>query len=149
MPTVISVENLSKSYRLGQIGTGTISRNLEAWWTKVRSKPNHLLRISESDHENIGYILIFLSGNSFWKENIGMENLMTRITFNEQVLHGKPLIRGLRISVEMILELLAKGATTQEILQDYPELEPVDIQAALTYAQHLVTGEVVLERTAA
>ena len=75
-----------------------------------------------------------------------MENLMQRITFNEQVLHGKPLIRGLRISVEMILELLAKGASTLEILEDYPELEPADIQAALTYAQHLVAGEVILER---
>ena len=75
-----------------------------------------------------------------------MENLMQRITFNEQVLHGKPLIRGLRISVEMILELLAKGAPVQEILEDYPELEPADIQATLTYAQQLVTGEVVLER---
>jgi len=75
-----------------------------------------------------------------------MENLMQRITFNEQVLHGKPLIRGLRISVEMILELLAKGAAMQEILEDHPELEPADIQAALSYAQHLVAGEVILER---
>ena len=40
-----------------------------------------------------------------------MENLLRRITFNPEVLGGKPLIRGLRISVEMILELLAKGAT--------------------------------------
>jgi uncharacterized protein (DUF433 family) len=46
----------------------------------------------------------------------------------------------------MILELLAKGAAVQEILEDYPELEPADIQATLTYAQQLVTGEVVLER---
>ena len=75
-----------------------------------------------------------------------MDNLMQRITFNEHVLHGKPLIRGLRISVEMILELLAKGASAQEILEDCPELEPADIQAALTYAQQLVAGEVVLER---
>ena len=69
-----------------------------------------------------------------------MENLMQRITFNERVLHGKPLIRGLRISVEMILELLAKGASGQEVLEDYPELEPADIQAALSYAQQLVAG---------
>ncbi len=75
-----------------------------------------------------------------------MENLLQRITFDKRVLHGKPLIRGLRISVEMILELMVKGASTQEILEDYPELEPADIQAALSYAQHLVAGEVVLER---
>ena len=75
-----------------------------------------------------------------------MENLLQRITFDQRVLHGKPLIRGLRISVEMILELLAKGADRQEILDDYPELEPEDIQAALFYAQHLVAGEVVFDR---
>jgi len=40
-----------------------------------------------------------------------MENLLKRITFNKHIMGGKPLIRGLRISVEMILELLAKGAT--------------------------------------
>ena len=66
-----------------------------------------------------------------------MENLLQRITFDQQVLRGKPLIRGLRISVEMILELLAKGARRQEILEDYPELEPADIQAALSYARHV------------
>jgi len=75
-----------------------------------------------------------------------MENLLQRITFNQQVLRGKPIIRGLRISVEMILELLAKGASQQEILEDFPELEPADIQAALSYAQHLVAGEVIFER---
>ena len=66
-----------------------------------------------------------------------MENLLQRITFDQRVLHGKPLIRGLRISVEMILELLAKGSTRQEILEDYPVLEPEDIQAALAYASEV------------
>jgi uncharacterized protein (DUF433 family) len=60
-----------------------------------------------------------------------MENLISRITFNKGVLCGKPIIRGLRISVAMILELLAKGAAMQEILEDYPELEIADIYAAL------------------
>jgi lipopolysaccharide transport system ATP-binding protein len=50
--TVISVENLSKVYRLGQIGTGTISRDLNVWWAKLRGKPNPMLRIGESDHGN-------------------------------------------------------------------------------------------------
>jgi len=75
-----------------------------------------------------------------------MENLLERITFDQQVLRGKPVIRGLRISVEMVLELLAKGSTRQEILEDYPILEPADIQAVLAYAQQLVAGEVVLDR---
>jgi uncharacterized protein (DUF433 family) len=78
-----------------------------------------------------------------------MENLLQRITFNKDVLGGKPLIRGLRISVEMILELLAKGATQQEILEDYPDLEPDDLQAALLYAHHLVAGEIIVDRVAA
>ena len=63
-----------------------------------------------------------------------MEDLLARIVFNKDVLAGKPVIRGLRISVALILELLAKGATTQEILEDYPELEPDDVRAALSYA---------------
>ncbi len=71
---------------------------------------------------------------------------MNRITFDKNVLAGKPLIRGLRISVEMILELLAKGATEQEILEDYPQLELADIRAALLYAHTLVAHETVLER---
>ena len=80
---------------------------------------------------------------------VSMENLLRRITFDSNVLRGKPVIRGLRISVEMILELLAKGSTTQEILEDYPMLEPQDIQAALLYAQQLVSAEIVYERTSA
>ena len=60
-----------------------------------------------------------------------MEDLLRRITFNKVVLCGKPIIRGLRISVEAVLELLAKGATEQEILEDYPKLEPDDIRAVL------------------
>ncbi|RLB04238.1 MAG: DUF433 domain-containing protein, partial [Deltaproteobacteria bacterium] len=63
-----------------------------------------------------------------------MKDLLGRITFDKEILCGKPIIRGLRISVDMILELLAKGATEEEILEDYPELEGEDIKAALLYA---------------
>ena len=52
MTTVISVEHLSKTYRLGQIGTGTFSRDLALWWAKVRGKPSPFLRIGEIDHGN-------------------------------------------------------------------------------------------------
>jgi uncharacterized protein (DUF433 family) len=75
-----------------------------------------------------------------------MEDLLKRITFSRNVLCGKPIIRGLRISVEMILELLAKGATEQEILEDYPELEPDDLRAVLLYAHHMVAREEVFDR---
>jgi len=77
-----------------------------------------------------------------------MDDFLARITFDKDVLGGKPLIRGLRISVAMILELLAKGATTQEILEDYPELEPEDLSAALLYAHRLVAREEIRERIA-
>ena len=63
-----------------------------------------------------------------------MEDLLDRITFNQDILCGKATIRNLRLSVGMILELLGKGATNQEILEDYPELETKDIEAALLYA---------------
>ncbi len=52
MSHVISVEHLSKIYRLGQIGTGTFSNDLEVWWAKMRGKPNPMLRIGETDHGN-------------------------------------------------------------------------------------------------
>ncbi|MBU1180940.1 MAG: DUF433 domain-containing protein [Proteobacteria bacterium] len=78
-----------------------------------------------------------------------MQDLLNRITFNQEILCGKPLIRGLRISVEMILELLARGASEEEILQDYPLLEPDDLRAALLYAHHMVARENVFDRVAA
>ena len=75
-----------------------------------------------------------------------MEDELQRITYDKEVLGGKPVILGLRISVEMILELLAKGATRKELLEDYPELEPEDVEAALLYAHRLVAGEEVVDR---
>ena len=76
------------------------------------------------------------------------EKLLSRITVDEKVLRGKPIIRGMRISVAMILELLSKGAAMQEILEDYPALDMADIQAALLYAHHLMENEEVFERAA-
>ncbi len=52
MPPIISVEHLSKAYRLGQIGTGTFTNDLRLWWAKMRGKPNPMLRIGESDYGN-------------------------------------------------------------------------------------------------
>jgi len=74
-------------------------------------------------------------------------DLIKRVTFNREVLNGKPVIRGMRISVEMILELLSQGASVPEILEDYPDLEPEDIRAALLYARGLVAGEEIFDRT--
>ena len=57
-----------------------------------------------------------------------------RITHNPAVMGGKPCIRGLRIRVTDILGMLAEGVSHEEILHDFPYLEPDDIKAALTYA---------------
>jgi uncharacterized protein (DUF433 family) len=71
--------------------------------------------------------------------------LLDRVTINPEVMVGKPTIRGLRISVKQILKALAGGVTSQELLEDYPELEPEDIQAVLLYAAELVSEEQVFE----
>jgi len=57
-----------------------------------------------------------------------------RVTVNPDQCGGRPCIRGLRIRVKDVLDLLAAGATREEILEDYPLLEPADITAALEYA---------------
>lgn len=64
--------------------------------------------------------------------------LLNRITINPKVLAGKPTIRGLRISVEQILQALAAGVPQQDLLADYPELETEDIYAVLAYAAKMV-----------
>ncbi len=77
------------------------------------------------------------------------ESLLSRITFDRNILGGKPIIRSMRISVAMILELLSKGAAMQEILEDYPNLEVADIYAALLYAYHLVANQEIFEKVVA
>jgi uncharacterized protein (DUF433 family) len=64
-------------------------------------------------------------------------NLLQRITYNPDICHGKPCIRGLRYPVELILELLSSGMTIDEILADYDDLEREDILAALQFAVRL------------
>ena len=68
-------------------------------------------------------------------------NLLARITADPAVLVGKPVIRGMRISVAQIVAAVAAGVPQSELLEDYPGLEPDDIQAALLYAANLVEEE--------
>ena len=72
-------------------------------------------------------------------------DFLRRISANPGVLGGKPVIRGTRISVEFVLELLASGATEEEILHDYPHLKPADIRACLEYAARSIRDEVFVE----
>ncbi len=62
-----------------------------------------------------------------------MQNL-NRITFNPEVMDGKPCIRGMRVTVGTIVGLVASGKTVDEVLADYPYLEREDILEALSYA---------------
>ncbi len=64
-------------------------------------------------------------------------NLLSRITIDPEICHGKPVIRGLRYPAETILDLLSSGMTSLEILSDYPDLEQDDIRAVLLYAAEL------------
>lgn len=67
--------------------------------------------------------------------------LLERITANSQIFGGKPIIRGMRISVELILSLLAQGVKEDELLADYPDLEPDDLLACLAYAHAVIAND--------
>lgn len=67
------------------------------------------------------------------------KDLLSRITVNPEVCHGKPTIRNKRYTVDLILDLLSAGSTHQEILEDYPNLEEADILACLAYASKLAS----------
>ncbi len=73
-----------------------------------------------------------------------MDNLLQRITLNPEICHGKPTIRNKRIMVEVILDLLSAGETSEEILQEYPTLEQDDIHACLAYATKLTKTKTYL-----
>jgi len=72
-----------------------------------------------------------------------MENLISRITINPEVCHGKPTVRNMRYPVEMILDLLSSGMEFQEITEDYPALENEDILACLAFASKLTDVKIL------
>ncbi len=79
------------------------------------------------------------------------ENLLSRITINPNICHGKPCIRGHRIWVSLILDFLAGGMTPEEIIDEYPGLEDADIRACIAYGAEMARGnfvDVVLGRDA-
>ena len=67
--------------------------------------------------------------------------LLSRITANPRIFGGKPIVRGLRLSVELVLSLLAQGVSQAEILEDYPVLEEADIRACLAYAHAVIARD--------
>ena len=66
-----------------------------------------------------------------------------RITVDPKVLAGKPIIKGTRISVEFVLELLSSGMTVNDVLKEYPHLKREDVLAALEYATRVLRNEEV------
>jgi uncharacterized protein (DUF433 family) len=73
-----------------------------------------------------------------------MDELLQRITIEPGKCGGKPCIRGMRIRVVDILEMIANGMTNDEILRDFPYLEPDDLRAAVAFAAAQMGGTVVV-----
>lgn len=69
------------------------------------------------------------------------DKLLARITADPAIFGGKPIIRGMRISVEHVLALLAQGETPDAILDDYPDLQREDIRACLAYARAAIADD--------
>lgn len=84
--------------------------------------------------------LVFCDAISYLRF-MNQEKLLTRITFDPEIFAGKPIIRGRRLAVEHILDMLAAGDDAATILLGYPWLEPEDIQACLVYAARLARHE--------
>lgn len=72
---------------------------------------------------------------------MGVDALAQRIEINPKAMMGKPVIKGTRIPVELILRKLGEGATVEDLLDGYPSLSREDIQAALTYASKTLACE--------
>jgi uncharacterized protein (DUF433 family) len=70
---------------------------------------------------------------------------MERITANPKILGGKPIIKGTRISVEFILELLASNVSEDEIIEDYPHIKKDDIHACLRFAADSFKNDIYFE----
>ena len=68
--------------------------------------------------------------------------MFERITFDPHIMGGKACIRGMRITVSLVVNLVANGMTTDEIIAEYPDLEREDIRGALQYAASLASEEV-------
>lgn len=75
------------------------------------------------------------------------QDMLNRIVLDPQVMLGKPVIRGTRIPVELVVRMVGQGISIEEILSDYPRLKAEDVQAALLYAASVVAGEDIFPLT--
>jgi len=74
-------------------------------------------------------------------------NYQERITSDHTIMLGKPVIKGTRITVELILKKMGEGATTDDLLAMYGNLKKEDILAALNYASEVISGEEMINST--
>jgi uncharacterized protein (DUF433 family) len=72
------------------------------------------------------------------------KNMFERITFDPNLMGGRACIRGMRMTVSLVVNLFANGMSADEIVREYPDLEPEDIREALVYASALANEEVHL-----
>ncbi len=70
---------------------------------------------------------------------------LSRITIDPEICHGKPCLRGMRWPVEVIIDMLSASMTTEQIMEDHPELEKEDILASLDYAKIALSGRSIRE----
>jgi len=78
-----------------------------------------------------------------------MEQIFDRIYIDSDICNGKPIIRGKRITVQTVMEFLSAGETAEEILNQYPSLEPEDIIACMRYATELMNHSFIIKRAVA
>ncbi|HEX2224096.1 MAG TPA: DUF433 domain-containing protein [Thermoanaerobaculia bacterium] len=74
------------------------------------------------------------------------DDLLSRIDINTQIMLGKPVIRGTRVTVEILLEKIAAGCSIEEILDEYPRLTRDDVLAAVAYAREAISTDEIIPR---
>lgn len=78
---------------------------------------------------------------------MNQKQLLEPVTINPRIMAGKPVIRGTRVPVELLVRMVAQGISEEEIMKEYPRLAREDIRAALTYAAMVVGEEDVFPLT--
>ncbi|MEV6429922.1 DUF433 domain-containing protein [Nocardia sp. NPDC051463] len=127
-PTRLALASIGAGHPRGNALTGSDQAVGGAWWTSSSADANGV--VEQPFHRSCQR----LAGR------VGSISRLDRITSDPAVCHGKPVVRGLRYPVEMLLELLAAGMSIEKILDDYADLETDDILAVLEYAS-IVTAQ--------
>src|SRR5215831_6762950 len=100
-----------------------------------------LLRFRSTGRDGCGVMDVAIRLTEHERQHMTDPALLKRITVRPEVFGGKPIIRDMRISVELVLSLLAQGVTSEAILEDYPDLEPDDIRACIAYAHAVIARD--------